>query len=77
MELSVNINIEQLIQLIRKLPLSERERVLNELEKHSQEGVKNTRKSFKNFLLKAPIMSDEEHKQFVENRKRLIKWRAK
>lgn len=77
MEVSVNINIDQLIQLIKELPLNDRERVLSELEKQAKSGAKSKGRAFKKFLLRAPVMSDEEHKQFVENRKRLSKWRAK
>ncbi|MFP4557259.1 MAG: hypothetical protein ACLFNU_10340 [Bacteroidales bacterium] len=75
MQVSVNINIEQLIQIIKNLSKEEQEKLMDELKKPKESTAKSG-SNFQDFLLNAPTMSDDEFNQYVENRKRISQWRT-
>lgn len=75
MQLTVEINMEQLIQIIKNLPLDQKVKIKSELDdmmikKKKQEGVE-----FQKFLLKGPVMTGSQYQQFKENRKKMNQWR--
>jgi hypothetical protein len=75
MQLTVDINIEQLIQILRSLPANQREKIKSELNKSAIQD--KNRNSFQEFLLKGPTMTDSQYEEFLENRKKMNQWRTK
>ncbi len=75
MQLTVDLNIDQLIQVLKKLPIEQKKRIKDEL--NDLETKKNLieKSDFQKFLLKGPVMTDAEYKQFKENRKKMNQWR--
>ncbi|MEZ4776484.1 MAG: hypothetical protein R3D00_25130 [Bacteroidia bacterium] len=78
MELKIKIAYEQVIEIIRQLPVNQIARLLVDakgiLEKEKpHEDIS----AFQRFLLTAPTMSDEQYEMFVENRKMFNQWRKK
>jgi hypothetical protein len=76
MQLTVDLNIDQLIQVLKKLPIEQKKRIKAEL--NDLETKKNLieKSEFQKFLLKGPVMTDTEYKQFKENRKKMNQWRV-
>ncbi len=74
MQVSVNINIDQLIQIIRNLSEEEQERLMNELKKPDDTGGQS-KSDFQQFLLKAPTWSDEDFAAYKEARQSFSKSR--
>ena len=69
MELQRNLGYEQILNLVRQLPLHEKQRLTHEIEQElvleetcSQE--KNQITDFQELLLHGPVMSDEQFEQF-------------
>jgi len=70
MEITIDIGYEQLLAAIKKLPaakIKQLKSVLNE-EFIEQKATKDL-SDFQNFLLKGPVMSDEQYKLHQANRK--------
>lgn len=82
MELSINIEYEQLLQLVKGLPYSQKKRLTREIEKDLKTGNKKKGKSnggeeineFQQFLLQGPFMSDDQYSDFKSLRKDFAKW---
>ena len=78
MQLTVNIQYEQLIKIIRHLPANQHARLKSDLDDNIAESKSETeRAEFQNFLLKGPIMTDAQYDAFKENRKVFNQWRTK
>lgn len=68
MQLTVNIQYNQLISILKNLPANQLAKVKSEIE--NIEIVSNTNISeFQNFILEGPVMSDEQYNAFKEHRK--------
>lgn len=68
MQLTVNIQYNQLISILKNLPANQLAKVKSEIE--NIEIVSNTNISdFQKFILEGPVMSDEQYNAFKENRK--------
>jgi len=76
MQLTVDLNIEQLIQILKNLPADQKRRIKAELLDTETRKNQIEKSEFQNFLLKGPIMSDSQYQQFKENRKRMNQWRT-
>jgi hypothetical protein len=76
MQLTVDLNIDQLIQVIKKLPAHQKSRIKAELTDTETEKKQIEKTEFQKFLLKGPVMSDLHYKQFKENRKKMNQWRT-
>jgi hypothetical protein len=76
MELTVDLNIDQLIQVIKKLPPHQKSRIKAELNDIEIEKKQIEKSEFQKFLLKGPVMSDLQYSQFKENRKQMNQWRV-
>lgn len=78
MELKIDIGYEQLLKLVKQLPAAKIVQLKSEL---SESLIENKSKSdnteFQNFLLQGPVMTDNQYKQFLENRKWFNQWRTK
>jgi len=78
MQLTVDIPYEQLIDIIRHLPPNQRAKIKADLELSVPVNDVETKKTeFQKFLLRGPVMSDEQYSAFKENRKALNQWRSK
>ena len=70
MQLTVDIPYEQLIDIIRHLPPNQQAKIKADLELSADVNCADTKKTdFQEFLLKGPVMSDEQYSAFKENRK--------
>jgi hypothetical protein len=77
MELTVNLNYDEVVKLIKQLPASK----LKQLKLNLDENFINSKASveisnFQKFLLNGPVMSDKQFSEFKENRKLFNQWRA-
>ena len=78
MQLTLNIQYEQLINIIRHLPANQLAKIKSDLENTViVTRAETEKKEFQNFILKGPIMSDAQYNTFKENRKAFNKWRTK
>ncbi|MBU0489861.1 MAG: hypothetical protein KKA07_01195 [Bacteroidetes bacterium] len=76
MELTVNLRFEQIIALIRQLPVNQVLKLKVEIDKKIAEPKSVREKSeFQKFLLGGPVMSGEQYNEFKENRKKFNAWR--
>lgn len=73
----INENIEQkILFLISKLNTQQKEKLIADLlNEPSNNTIDKT--EFQKFLLTAPVMSDEQYKEFKNHRKSMNKWRTK
>ena len=76
MEIKLNIGYKELLQLIKKLPENQLAMLKAELMdgKIAEEKTKRI-SSFQEFLLKGPVMSDDQYEQFMLNRTYFNSWR--
>jgi hypothetical protein len=74
MEMKVNIPFNQLLQLIRQLSPSQKQKLHKELQADLNNDQQN---DFKEFLLKGPVFSEQQIKEIQETRKSINKWRTK
>ena len=78
MQLTVNIPYEQLINIIRHLPANQLAKIKSDLEHVVAVNNTETEKTnFQEFLLKGPVMTDDQYSAFKENRKAFNQWRTK
>ncbi len=74
MQLTVDIPYEQLIDIIRHLPPKQLGRIRADFELLLPvKDVETKKTEFQEFLLRGPVMSDEQYSAFKENRKALNK----
>ena len=78
MNLTVKIGFDEIVQLVKQLPASKIKQLQDSVnQEFISKKAKEEISSFQDFLLKAPVMNDEQLKQFEENRKDFKKWRTK
>lgn len=78
MQLTVDIQYEQLIDIIRHLPANQLAKIKSDLENTvTVDKVETGKTYFQEFLLKGPVMSDVQYSAFKENRKTFNQWRSK
>jgi hypothetical protein len=78
MQLTVNIQYEQLIDIIRHLPANQIAKIKADLNNTvSLYKTETGKTNFQEFLLKGPVMSDAQYSAHKENRKALNQWRTK
>jgi hypothetical protein len=75
MNLTLEVNIEQLIERLKLLPASQLAGIMAELEKSIEVKTGKGNTDFQDFLLKGPVMSDDQYDVFIENRKNMNQWR--
>jgi hypothetical protein len=77
-ELKIDIEYEDLLRLVKQLPAAKIVQLKSEL---SDSLIENKSKSdnseFQDFLLRGPVMTDNQYEQFIENRKWFNQWRVK
>ncbi|GHV72526.1 hypothetical protein FACS1894201_02200 [Bacteroidia bacterium] len=76
MQLTVNIGYDQIVNLVKQLPANQIEKIKQEF---TQEYIKAKARAeiseFQEFLLSGPVMSEQQYKEFNENREHLNAWR--
>jgi len=85
MGVSINIEYEQLLKLVKGLPYNQKKRLTREIEKDLKKKNKKRAKpdgdgelnEFQQFLLQGPLMSDEQYEDFKSLRKDFAKWTEK
>lgn len=77
MELKLNIGYEELIELVKQLPLNQIQKlkadlalimITNEMEDEMSD--------FQEFLLQGPVMDDDQYQDFLSDRKYFNAWRT-
>nr|NQU89906.1 hypothetical protein [Bacteroidota bacterium] len=77
MNLTLDVNIEQLVARLKLLPANQIADIMAELEKSIKDNTAKGNSDFQEFLLKGPVMSDDQYEVFIENRKLMNKWRSR
>ena len=78
MELKLEIGYKQVLEIIKQLPANQIAKLLIDAQSIIRgEKPKKDISDFQKLLLSAPIMSEEQHNMFVENRKIFSQWRTK
>lgn len=78
MDLTVKIGYDEILNLVKQLPASkikQLQAVVN--QEFISKKAKQEISTFQEFLLKGPVMSNEQFEQFNENRKAFKQWRTK
>jgi len=76
MQVSLNIDFEQLIRIIQSLPDDKKAIVKSRLEDKTDEKTTLSNAEFREFLLKAPVMTDDEYASFLKNREKFNQWKS-
>jgi hypothetical protein len=76
MQMSIDVDIDQLLFLIRNLPEKQLVEIQTEISKTLQGKSSENKAEYLDMLLQAPTMSDEQYQQFKENRKAFNQWRT-
>ena len=78
MEVTIDLKFEQLKELIKQLPASQLKKLKAELsESFLKKKAKKDVNNLQEFLLKGPVMSDEQFEAYQKNRKAISAWRGK
>ncbi|NUQ22537.1 MAG: hypothetical protein HUU34_01180 [Saprospiraceae bacterium] len=77
MELRLNIGYQELIELIKQLPVSQIKKLKADLalmgtEKDPEKEISE----FQQFLLHGPVMEDDQYQDYLANRKYFNTWRT-
>ncbi len=75
MQIQVNIGIDQLIEIVRKLPKKDIDKLKTELER--EKAPITNRQDFESFLLNGPVFSKKQLNTIAKTRKAINQWRAK
>ena len=76
MQMSIDVNIEQLLFLIRNLPEEQLLKIQAEINKSLKVKTSESKADYLEMLLEAPTMSEEQYQQYKENRKSFNQWRT-
>lgn len=77
MELTKDVDYNELLQVIKNLPEEKISQLKADLSTFTPTKIGRGINSFQDFLLKGPVMSDEQYKNYKENRNHFNKWRTK
>lgn len=78
MDLTVKISYNEILNLVKQLPASKLKQLQATISQDFVSKKANEEISeLQNFLLNAPIMSNDELADYKENRKSFEQWRAK
>jgi hypothetical protein len=73
MQVQLNIEFDQLVTIVKKLPLRQWTKLKQEVEK--QETVLNEKNDLETFLLAAPTFSNKQLDVIEKSRKDINQWR--
>lgn len=75
MDIKLHIGINELLELIKKLPIDEKQRIKEEVEKDLE--LQLSHKSMTELLLSGPVMTEEEEANFKFFNEEMDKWTQK
>lgn len=75
MEMKVELPFQKLLELVKRLPPTQQNKLVQELSQGKYKKINKTH--FLDFLLKGPVYSEKEIAIIKENRKRISAWRTK
>ncbi len=75
MKVKLNIEYEQLIDLINQLPPDDINKLKAEIDRILNKVSSTADDEWESLLLNGPVMDDEQHRAFEENRKSFNQWR--
>ncbi|HMO39662.1 MAG TPA: hypothetical protein PKC76_09975 [Saprospiraceae bacterium] len=77
MELKLNIGYEELIELVKQLPLDQIRKLKADLALiMTTNDMENEMSDFQEFLLQGPVMDDDQYQDFLSDRKYFNAWRT-
>lgn len=78
MEMTIDMKYEQLLAEIKKLPAAKIKQLKTVLDEGLiEEKASSELSDFQSFLLSAPVMSTQQYKQHLADRKHFNSWRTK
>ncbi|KGE87020.1 hypothetical protein [Phaeodactylibacter xiamenensis] len=78
MELKLNIDYQELVELIKQLPANQIRKLKNELTLITEDHpIEDRMTDFQEFLMKGPVMDEDQFQVFLSNRKHFNAWRMK
>jgi len=77
LQLKVDIEFNQLLEMIKQLPVDKLSRLRTELSSSALSTSKNPATKFQELLLKGPVMDDDQYQNYKQNRNHFNKWRTK
>ena len=75
MQVQVEIGFEQLVQLAKRLPVTQWSKINSEVE--NKNAINNSTTELQTFLLSAPIFNKRQLTEIAKTRKAITKWRTK
>ena len=77
MELTLNLEYAQIINLIKQLPANQINKIKKDLtEDFILTKAKSETSDFQKFILTGPVMSDDQHQNFKQQRQEFNLWRT-
>ena len=76
MQVTVDFNIDQILQAIKQLPPNQLKKVKKVVENSLETEKVHEHSELKILVLDGPLMSDEQYENFLENRKKMNQWRS-
>ena len=77
MELTLNLGYTQIMELVKQLPANQIAKMKKELpENYIESKAKSEISDFQKFILKGPVMSDEQYINFNQQRQQFNLWRT-
>jgi len=77
MQVQVDIGFDQLVQLAKGLPATQRTKLKQEVEAKAPVPVDKEREDFRKLLLSGPTFSKKQLNTVAETRKKIDEWRTK
>lgn len=77
MELKLNLDLSQIVGLIKELPNNEKLIIKHQLDNDLTTRVDNSSLTLKQLLLSGPVITDEGYNNYKDLRKQFNKWTKK
>ncbi len=74
MDVTINIEVNQIIGMIRQLAPEDRSKILNELERDQTKNALDKKSILTELLLSGPVMTEEEEENFRNIKRGFDKW---
>jgi hypothetical protein len=76
MEVKINLAYQQVLEIIKQFPANEVEKLITDAKNVLLEKKKEKEPFVftDEFLASAPVMTDEQYEEFLENRKHFSRW---
>ena len=75
MEMKVEVPFQKLLELVKRLPPTQQNKLMQELSQNKYKKIKKNH--FLDFLVKGPVYSEKEIAIIEQNRKSISAWRTK